>query len=172
MKLRRTAIGNLELSDLEPAAWRYLTGKEVRELFAYVEEKARQAGGKRTVAVGEVEAAQARLEKVDHPEYAAEKKVAEMRMKDYPSSWSLPQKRTRYAAEVKAIEKEREERDRAAGRRVLDDLLKAKGSTYGEVSTAYSGADAAGSARLHGYEQELYTSLERERDVQPTRVAA
>src|SRR5512134_3073667 len=32
MKLRRTAIGNLELADVEPGAWRYLTGKEVREL--------------------------------------------------------------------------------------------------------------------------------------------
>jgi argininosuccinate synthase len=39
------------------------------------------------------------------------------------------------------------------------DLLAIKGSTYGEVSSAYSGADAAGSALLHGYEQRLYYSL-------------
>jgi argininosuccinate synthase len=39
------------------------------------------------------------------------------------------------------------------------DLLAIKGSTYGEVSSAYSGADAAGSAVLHGYEQRLYHSL-------------
>jgi len=39
------------------------------------------------------------------------------------------------------------------------DLLAIKGSTYGEVSSAYSGADAAGSALLHGYEQRLYRSL-------------
>ena len=39
------------------------------------------------------------------------------------------------------------------------DLLAIKGSTYGEVSSAYSGADAAGSALLHGYEQRLYHSL-------------
>lgn len=39
------------------------------------------------------------------------------------------------------------------------DLLQVKGSVYGEVSEAYSGADAAGSARLHGYEQELYHSV-------------
>ena len=39
------------------------------------------------------------------------------------------------------------------------DLLAIKGSVYGEVSSAYSGADAAGSAILHGYEQRLYHSL-------------
>ncbi len=41
MKLRRVAIGPLELSNVEPGGWRYLTGKEVRELFAYVEQKER-----------------------------------------------------------------------------------------------------------------------------------
>lgn len=40
------------------------------------------------------------------------------------------------------------------------DLLAAKGSTYGELSSAYSGTDAAGSALLHGYEQRLYHSVE------------
>lgn len=39
------------------------------------------------------------------------------------------------------------------------DLLAAQGSTYGEVSSVYSGADAAGSAILHGYEQRLYHSV-------------
>jgi len=67
MKLRRTAIGDLELADVEPGAWRYLTGKEVRELVAYVAEKEREARGKRPVVVGEVEAAQARLAKVRRP---------------------------------------------------------------------------------------------------------
>lgn len=67
MKLRRTAIGNLELADVEPGAWRYLTGKEARDLFAYVEEKEREARGRRPVTVGEMEAAQARLAKVRRP---------------------------------------------------------------------------------------------------------
>jgi argininosuccinate synthase len=40
------------------------------------------------------------------------------------------------------------------------DLMAVKGSTYGEVSSAYSGADAAGSALLHGYEQRIYHSLD------------
>jgi argininosuccinate synthase len=40
------------------------------------------------------------------------------------------------------------------------DLLSLKGSTYGETSSAYTGADAAGSALLHGYEQKLYHSLD------------
>lgn len=40
------------------------------------------------------------------------------------------------------------------------DLLTAQGSTYGEVSSAYSGADAAGSALLHAYEQRLYHSVQ------------
>jgi argininosuccinate synthase len=40
------------------------------------------------------------------------------------------------------------------------DLLAIKGSTYGEVSSAYTGADAAGAALLHGYEQKLIYSLE------------
>lgn len=39
------------------------------------------------------------------------------------------------------------------------DLLAARGSTYGEASSAYSGADAAGATLLHGYEQQLYHSL-------------
>jgi argininosuccinate synthase len=39
------------------------------------------------------------------------------------------------------------------------DLMAIKGSVYGEVSSAYTGADAAGSALLHGYEQRLYHSL-------------
>lgn len=42
MKLRRSAIGPLELSGVEPGEWRYLTGKEVRELKAYVGEKERE----------------------------------------------------------------------------------------------------------------------------------
>ncbi len=40
------------------------------------------------------------------------------------------------------------------------DLLMAQGSTYGEISHAYSGADAAGSALIHGYEQRLYHSVD------------
>ena len=43
MKLRRVAIGPQELVNVEPGDWRYLTGKEVRDLFAYVEQKEREA---------------------------------------------------------------------------------------------------------------------------------
>jgi len=43
MKLRRTAIGPQELTNVEPGEWRYLTGKEVRGLFSYVEQKEREA---------------------------------------------------------------------------------------------------------------------------------
>jgi len=43
MKLRRVAVGSLELSNLEPGEWRYLSGKEVRDLFAYVERKGQGA---------------------------------------------------------------------------------------------------------------------------------
>lgn len=39
------------------------------------------------------------------------------------------------------------------------DLLAVKGSTYGEISSAYSGADAEGSAKLHGYEQRIWYSI-------------
>lgn len=46
------------------------------------------------------------------------------------------------------------------------DLLAARGSTYGEVSNAYSGADAAGATLLHGYEQRLYHSLEHSENLQ------
>jgi len=42
MKLRRVAIGPQELVNVEPGDWRYLTGKEVRDLFAYVEQKERK----------------------------------------------------------------------------------------------------------------------------------
>ncbi|MGE3623016.1 MAG: argininosuccinate synthase domain-containing protein [Bdellovibrionales bacterium] len=40
------------------------------------------------------------------------------------------------------------------------DLLSIKGTTYGEASSAYTGADAAGSALLYGYEQKLIHSLD------------
>ncbi len=43
------------------------------------------------------------------------------------------------------------------------DLLKADGAVYGEFSKAYTGADAAGSALLHGFEQKLYHALEKEK---------
>lgn len=46
------------------------------------------------------------------------------------------------------------------------DLLTARGSTYGEVSSAYSGADAAGATLLHGYEQRLYHSFEHSENLQ------
>src|SRR5512134_548873 len=39
MKLRRVGIGPLELAGVEPGGWRYLTGKEVRDLKAYVDPK-------------------------------------------------------------------------------------------------------------------------------------
>jgi hypothetical protein len=42
MKLRRVAIGPLELAGVEPGEWRYLTGKEVRDLIAYVDRKERE----------------------------------------------------------------------------------------------------------------------------------
>ncbi len=42
MKLRRSAIGPLELSGVEPGDWRYLTAKELRDLKAYVDAKERE----------------------------------------------------------------------------------------------------------------------------------
>jgi argininosuccinate synthase len=39
------------------------------------------------------------------------------------------------------------------------DLLAVKGSIYGEMSSAYTGADAAGSTLLYGYEQRISHSL-------------
>jgi 23S rRNA pseudouridine2605 synthase len=42
MKLRRVAIGPVQLAGVEPGEWRYLTGKEVRELKAYVDRKERE----------------------------------------------------------------------------------------------------------------------------------
>ncbi|MDD5587324.1 MAG: argininosuccinate synthase [Alphaproteobacteria bacterium] len=43
------------------------------------------------------------------------------------------------------------------------DLLGADGAVYGEFSKAYTGADAAGSALLHGFEQKLYNALGKEK---------
>ncbi len=48
-KLRRTAIGPLQLADVEPGEWRYLTGQEVRELSAYIEKRAAEAALTRPV---------------------------------------------------------------------------------------------------------------------------
>jgi len=41
------------------------------------------------------------------------------------------------------------------------DLLSAAGATYGEAADAYTGDDAAGATKLHGFEQALYTSREK-----------
>jgi 23S rRNA pseudouridine2605 synthase len=46
-KLRRVAIGPLELSGLEPGEWRYLTAKEVKELNDYVDRRAAETAGQR-----------------------------------------------------------------------------------------------------------------------------
>lgn len=43
MKLRRTAIGPLELTGVEPGQWRHMTGKEVRDLRAYVAAQEKKA---------------------------------------------------------------------------------------------------------------------------------
>lgn len=45
-KLRRVAIGPLELSGVAPGEWRFLSGKEVRELKAHVEECAARAAAR------------------------------------------------------------------------------------------------------------------------------
>ena len=39
------------------------------------------------------------------------------------------------------------------------DLLAGSGSVYGEFSDAYDARDAEGSAKIHGYEQAIYQSL-------------
>ncbi|MEW6721225.1 MAG: pseudouridine synthase [Thermodesulfobacteriota bacterium] len=44
-KLRRTAIGPLELAGIEPGEWRYLTAKEVRELNEYMDRRAEEVAG-------------------------------------------------------------------------------------------------------------------------------
>jgi argininosuccinate synthase len=44
-------------------------------------------------------------------------------------------------------------------------LLEADGAVYGETAKAYTGADAAGSALLHGFEQSLYHGLSKKKDV-------
>lgn len=46
-KLRRVAIGPLELSGLEPGEWRYLTAREVKELNDYVDRRAAETAGQR-----------------------------------------------------------------------------------------------------------------------------
>jgi len=45
-KLRRAAIGPLELGVLEPGEWRYLTGKEVRDLNDYMDRRAAEVAEK------------------------------------------------------------------------------------------------------------------------------
>ncbi len=44
-KLRRTAIGPLELSGVEPGEWRYLTPKEVRDLSDYMDRRSEEVAG-------------------------------------------------------------------------------------------------------------------------------
>jgi hypothetical protein len=45
-KLRRAAIGPLELIGLEPGEWRYLTGKEVREVNDYMDRRSAEVAEK------------------------------------------------------------------------------------------------------------------------------
>ena len=49
-KLRRVAIGPLELSGVEPGEWRYLTSKEVREMNAYMDRRAVEVAGQKPPA--------------------------------------------------------------------------------------------------------------------------
>jgi pseudouridine synthase len=44
-KLRRVAIGPLELTGIEPGEWRYLTAKEVRDLNEYIDRRAEETAG-------------------------------------------------------------------------------------------------------------------------------
>ncbi len=44
-KLRRVAIGPLELSGVEPGEWRYLTAKEVRDLNDYMDRRSAESAG-------------------------------------------------------------------------------------------------------------------------------
>jgi pseudouridine synthase len=46
-KLRRVAIGPLELSGVEPGEWRYLTPKEVREMNDYMDRRAVEGAGQK-----------------------------------------------------------------------------------------------------------------------------
>lgn len=49
-KLRRVAIGPLELSGIEPGEWRYLTPKEVREMNDYMDRRAVEVAGQKPPA--------------------------------------------------------------------------------------------------------------------------
>jgi len=49
-KLRRVAIGPLELSGVEPGEWRYLTSKEVREMNAYMDRREVEVAGQKPPA--------------------------------------------------------------------------------------------------------------------------
>lgn len=49
-KLRRVAIGPLELTGVEPGEWRYLTPKEVRELNDYMDRRAAETAGRKPPA--------------------------------------------------------------------------------------------------------------------------
>jgi len=49
-KLRRVAIGPLELSGVEPGEWRYLTAKEVRDLNDYMDRRAAEVAGRKPPA--------------------------------------------------------------------------------------------------------------------------
>ena len=49
-KLRRVAIGPLELAGVEPGEWRYLTSKEVREMNAYMDRREVEVAGQKPPA--------------------------------------------------------------------------------------------------------------------------
>jgi pseudouridine synthase len=49
-KLRRVAIGSLELSGIEPGEWRYLTSKEVEGLNGYMDRRAVEVAGRKPPA--------------------------------------------------------------------------------------------------------------------------
>ncbi len=49
-KLRRVAIGTLELSGVDPGEWRYLTPKELREMNAYLDRREVESAGQKPPA--------------------------------------------------------------------------------------------------------------------------
>lgn len=66
----------------------------------------------------------AKLTGAKAPTVAAREKVAESRMKEYPSRLTPRRKASLYARELKAVEAERQRRSDAEQRRVLEHALK------------------------------------------------
>ena len=109
-KLRRVAIGPLELSGIEPGEWRYLTPKEVRDLDEYMNLRAAETAGQ-----GPPSDVPRHEKRFETPAARARRKVVKQAIAEAARKKEIEKEKA--AAEAKAAERKGPRRPRPAWKR-------------------------------------------------------